>query len=856
MSINLKNQNDIVNSIIAALISNNPDSITDYNIGSVLRTIIEAIAEKIGYDGDVDSLYKQAYGTYLNSRIDTATSDSLDQLGSLVGVTRFTGGSAEGDVTFRAPAKLTSDLIIPANTQVGTVPNDENGQKIFNVTNDTTFYSSVTAEEHTFINGIFDYPLNQRFIDSVSGLSGISGGNNFVFTENTDFTLQENYDDYIVDTSKAITNIELFENIIGYSSNEIVTMDSCDATTSWGISGTNSVALNTTAGERKEGTGCINIVKSDGTSDKCTVYKTLLSSADISSKEVSVWYYIYDKTKISSIKMIAGQDSSNFYYNTYLTANLVTGWNRLTVNSLNTQFGSPATTNVDYVALDITTANASDTFAGNQQRMDYWFNDTILKLNNTDFKQGSYSASPAKLSTSYDYVYYDKALTSTSIYGQDMNIKMKIKDTTTKNKISKIEFYLGNVSSNIAFIYTIDKDNITTIGSWVDYFLTAYKTNGSPSPSIIDFIRIKIYTINATDTLAYDDILFDNWIFGTLRPYYGDIIHFVGGTGVTLPDTNTTFKTTYVPLSWEVDCTAVASGTGYNVSKNKIVYKVTYLTTIESINNYDAMTGGTDAETDTALRTRIKANSIAGRATVHSIKTALENVEQIRSANVIELPERSGVAETHTYVSGTPGYQMLNKVIIDDANWVVSGVSGGSGITFVKNTDYTVSPEDNKIYFGTSGAVSLPDNSSIFYTNYHYNALGFIDVYVAGEQIPMSLATSGLVSGAIDNYKGGGVVLNWYEPTIKYITINATVTLQTGYLFSTIQSQVESAVSNYIGSLGVGENVLASKVIAAIMSVTGIANTTLVDISGGGAVDYTIGDNQIAKPSTFTITQN
>lgn len=849
-------QSDIVNEIIAKLISEAPENITDYNIGSILRTIIEALAEKLGYDGDTDALYKQLYDTYQNSRIDTAVGDSLDQLGALVGVTRFTGGNAGGNVTFSITSPLTTDLTIAADTQIGTVPNDVNGQKIFTVDAATTFAKSVSAEEHTFINGIYDYPMAQRFLDSITGLSGISGGSNYVFTENTDFTITEDYDDYIVDTSASITNIDLFESVSGYLSNELSLLDACDATTGWSISGSNSIALNTTAGERKEGTGCINIVKSDTGSNLVNVYKTLASSISLANKEVSVWYYVHDKTKLTSVAVLAGQDNSNFYYKTHLAATLIDGWNRLTVNSLDTQFGSPTTSSVDFVGLNITTVANSTTFAGNQQRMDYWLDDTVMKLNNSDFKQGSYSASPLKLLTSYDYVYYDKTITSSSIYGKDMHIKMKVKDTTTKNKISKIEFYLGNVSSNVSFIYTIDKDDIDTVGSWVNYYKTAYKTVGSPSSSIIDFIRIKIYTINSSDTLAVDDIILDNWIFGILLPYEGDLITFTGGTGTTLPDTNTTFKTSYVPLSWEVACTADGIGTEYNVSKDKIVYKVTYLPEIDSINNYEAFTGGTDEETDTALRTRIKANSIAGRATVHSIKTAIENIEQVRSANVVELPEKTVTSETHVYADGTLSYQLYNKVILDDANWVVSGTTSGSGMTFVKNTDYTITTEDNKLNFATSGTGNLPDNNTTFYTSYHYEALGYIDVYVAGEQIPMDSETSGLVSGAIDDYKGGGVILNWYEPTIKYITINATITLSSGYAFATVLSQVESAIANYISSLGVGDDVLASKIVAAIMSVTGVANTTLVDISGGGAVDYTIGVNEVAKPSTFTITQN
>ena len=81
--------------------------LTDINIGSVTRTLNEAIAREIAF------VYEQIKAVYLSAFIDTATGRSLDLVVSILGVTRKTKEFAEGLVTFfRDPSAADGNIAI------------------------------------------------------------------------------------------------------------------------------------------------------------------------------------------------------------------------------------------------------------------------------------------------------------------------------------------------------------------------------------------------------------------------------------------------------------------------------------------------------------------------------------------------------------------------------------------------------------------------------------------------------------------------------------------------------------------------------------------------------------------------
>ena len=97
--------------------------LTDLNVGSVTRTVSEAIGREIA------AVYQSINLTYLSAFIDTATGKSLDFVVSILGVTRKTKEFAVGQATFlRDPdPKLDGNITIPQGTELST----EKGEAVF-----------------------------------------------------------------------------------------------------------------------------------------------------------------------------------------------------------------------------------------------------------------------------------------------------------------------------------------------------------------------------------------------------------------------------------------------------------------------------------------------------------------------------------------------------------------------------------------------------------------------------------------------------------------------------------------------------------------------------------------------------
>ena len=89
-----------------------PSVITDVNVGSVARTLLEAVATELA------SLYGQLNIAYDSGFVETATGPALDRVVALLGYKRFRAGRAVGTVTFRRRPGSPGDVTIPAGTPV------------------------------------------------------------------------------------------------------------------------------------------------------------------------------------------------------------------------------------------------------------------------------------------------------------------------------------------------------------------------------------------------------------------------------------------------------------------------------------------------------------------------------------------------------------------------------------------------------------------------------------------------------------------------------------------------------------------------------------------------------------------
>jgi uncharacterized phage protein gp47/JayE len=95
-----------------------PAGLTDFNPGSVVGTLVRAVARqmKLIYD-QMDEAYRRAF-------IDEATGAALDNVVALLGVTRNPPLSAKGEATFFLRGATDTPVVIPADTRVA----DESGR--------------------------------------------------------------------------------------------------------------------------------------------------------------------------------------------------------------------------------------------------------------------------------------------------------------------------------------------------------------------------------------------------------------------------------------------------------------------------------------------------------------------------------------------------------------------------------------------------------------------------------------------------------------------------------------------------------------------------------------------------------
>jgi uncharacterized phage protein gp47/JayE len=91
-----------------------PPLLTDRNPGSIVRTLAESFAREYAV------LSRQLELVYDAGFLGTARGRDLDQVAALVGVTRWTGTVASGEVVFSRSTPAPADIFIPAGTLVST----------------------------------------------------------------------------------------------------------------------------------------------------------------------------------------------------------------------------------------------------------------------------------------------------------------------------------------------------------------------------------------------------------------------------------------------------------------------------------------------------------------------------------------------------------------------------------------------------------------------------------------------------------------------------------------------------------------------------------------------------------------
>ena len=321
---------------------------------------------------------------------------------------------------------------------------------------------------------------------------------------------------------------------------------------------------------------------------------------------------------------------------------------------------------------------------------------------------------------------------------------------------------------------------------------------------------------------------------GTSQPVY-----FVTTAQVTLPDGNTDI---------DADVIAETAALEGNVGAGSLTVIVTPITNVASVTNAAAASGGLDIETDEALRARASAAlNVAGKATAAAIKGVVEAVAGIQTAIVDDLALLvTAESHTHTSYAATPTFVCSETPV----NFIkkITGTRAAVPYTFVQGVDYTLTTPASGTVTWVSNSVD-PDDGTTFLVTYEYSIVGCFDVVLAGTTSPISSAVLENVDAAILATKAAGINYTRSEAEARSVAVTCTVTKQTGLVSDAVEAEVVSAVTNYLNSLLVGEDVLRAQLYKVIMGLNGVVNVSIAV----PAADVTIYAGEKTTAGTITV---
>lgn len=119
---------------------NRTSVITDFEVGSVARTMYESFSYEIAL------LYEKMRLVYLSAYVDTAQGQQLDMVVSVLGIKRGLPDFAEGDVTFERDVG-NEDIEIPLGTLISTEDTSESPKKAYQTIEVKTLPKDHTSED-------------------------------------------------------------------------------------------------------------------------------------------------------------------------------------------------------------------------------------------------------------------------------------------------------------------------------------------------------------------------------------------------------------------------------------------------------------------------------------------------------------------------------------------------------------------------------------------------------------------------------------------------------------------------------------------------------------------------------------
>jgi len=282
----------------------------------------------------------------------------------------------------------------------------------------------------------------------------------------------------------------------------------------------------------------------------------------------------------------------------------------------------------------------------------------------------------------------------------------------------------------------------------------------------------------------------------------------------------------------DVSVEAVTPGTLSNVGSSTVTTLITPLSGISGCFNSNIITGGTDLESVSALRSRI-ASKWKGVAvgTLYGYETevlAQENIDDVLVLGGTDLT-RQEIGAVDIYVKGRDAVTQVDSFItygsvFEDlvltrqpvlSDEVISVVSSASGSI---STALWSFERDTTAYSGSYVAqdkiawVTPPDSSygTIFVTYNYNNAV---------------VSAQAALNSPSKNVLNTNVLVRWAEELD--IDIEMSVAILDGFDFTSVSTTIETSIADYMQTLGIGEEVQQADVARIVLNVPGVDDVTL-----------------------------
>lgn len=127
---------------------------------------------------------------------------------------------------------------------------------------------------------------------------------------------------------------------------------------------------------------------------------------------------------------------------------------------------------------------------------------------------------------------------------------------------------------------------------------------------------------------------------------------------------------------------------------------------------------------------------------------------------------------------------------------------------------------------------------------------GTVNVYISGVGEPVPSAVKQQVQTLMNTGRELNVDVLVCDPEAVDVSIYIRISVEPGYVYSTVAEQVRSAVTDYINALGVGVDVRLSKIGEVVQHIKGVADYRFVDSYGS---DRLISDSQYAAADSILV---